>query len=52
MEDIPYLCAVMGGLMAAGYNGRFSLEAAFADYAADAVAALPVLRAAAAVCAL
>lgn len=52
MEDIPYLCAVMGGLMAAGYNGRFSLEAGFVDYAADAAAALPVLRAAAAVCAL
>ena len=49
MEDLPYLCAVMGGLMAAGYTGRFSLEAAFRDYAADAAAALPVLRAAAAV---
>ncbi len=52
MEDLPYLCAVMGGLMAAGYTGRFSLEAGFRDYAADAAAALPVLRAAAAVCAL
>ncbi len=52
MEDLPYLCAVMGGLMAAGYNGRFSLEAGFRDYAADAAAALPVLRAAAAVCEL
>lgn len=50
MEDLPYLCAVMGGLMAAGYDGRFSLEAGLRDYAADAAAALPVLRAAAAVC--
>ena len=49
MEDLPYLCAVMGGLMAAGYTGRFSLEAAFRDYAAGAAAALPVLRAVAAV---
>ena len=51
-EDIPYLCAVMGGLMAAGYAGRFSLECGLQDYEKDGACALAVLRAAAAVCAI
>jgi sugar phosphate isomerase/epimerase len=51
-EDLPYLCAVMGGLMAAGYAGRFSLECGMADFETEAAAALSVLRAAAAVCEL
>jgi sugar phosphate isomerase/epimerase len=51
-EDLPYLCAVMGGLMAAGYNGRFSLECGLPDYEKDGACALVVLRAAAAVCEL
>ena len=50
--DLPYLYAVMGGLMAAGYAGRFSLECGMQDYEKDGAAARQVLRAAAAVCAL